>query len=205
MEVNAHAVEEKFYKVYTILLNIFYKRLIPSLNDAWLFLYGAKKPMLEDAFEHYRKNRLNRDIFEDYVEFFPLDTMRIEEERHHAIPSNKAVRYIKVTAWLTLIIGRLIFIILDSPESSTQDDKTLTAFVHGAIIAAGVAMLVIYTYEIIRTMLHRKRARDHEKRESAWLKGMAYWYVRRENSIILKLLNLAFWSWIIIKNLKDWL
>jgi hypothetical protein len=201
-KVNSRAVEEKFYKVYTIFLNIFYERLIPTISDAWLFLYRAKKLMLEDSFEHHRKNRLNQDIFEDYVEFFPLDTMQIEEERHHALPPNKAVLYLKVTAWLALIICQLLCIRLDSPEPLTRDDQALTVIIHGIIIAAGAVMLVIYTYEIIRTMIHRKRARDHEKRESTWLKGIAYWYVRRESSVILKLLNIVFWGWMMIRNLK---
>jgi hypothetical protein len=201
-KVNSRAVEEKFEKVQVLFLTVFGERFLTAVNKAWNFLYAKKQPLLVAAFDKNRRNRSNQDVFAHYIEFIPLERMRIEEEKYHVNSTNKAVRYSKVTAWLALIFGQAFLFYLSTFESLSTDDQLLLSVIQGALFAASIAMLAIYTYEIIKTLIHRKRARKLEKKEITWLKGMGYWYVRRENSLILKLFNIVIWSWILLRNLK---
>ena len=158
--------------------------------------------MLESAFEFHRKSRTDREIFSSFVEFFPIDTMHIAEERHHALPSNKAIRHVKVAAWLILLLGWILLSRIPAPDDLPSEQRTLVFLVCSAAVLLSTAMLGIYSYEIVRTLLARRRARKQEREEAAWLKGMDDWHVWRENSLVLKLLNLIFWTWMILEYLS---
>lgn len=201
-KVNSNAVKEKFLKVQTVFQNIFSARFVDSINDAWIFLYRKKKAMLESAFEHDRKSRTKKDIFTKFVEFLPIETMHIDEERHHVISKNRVIRYGKVIAWIILILGKALLKWIASYELQSPEDKLLAAITQGTLVVISIFMLVVYTYETIKTLIIRRQAREREKTEEAWLRGMTLWYVRQENSLFLKLSNLAFWGWVLFKNLE---
>ncbi|MDI9469916.1 MAG: hypothetical protein QM296_06900 [Bacillota bacterium] len=201
-KVNARALEEKSAALQAIFQHLLGERLLPEAPDEWLFLYQEKRPLLESAFENHRKHRSNKEIFTSFVEFFPLDTMHIEEERYHVLPPFRIIRHAKLASWLILLTGGFLLSRFTALDDLSSTGRILVCLIRSATVLASAAMLGIYSYEIIRTLLARKSARKQESEEAVWLRNAPSWNVRRENSLILKLLNLVFWAWIIYGHLS---